>query len=87
MPPIAAQLDQFRTETLGKYLPAEKKEAAEANSYMDSLIGLDNVQLAEVPVVNSRAGLYIYLSAAVSLCPFLRSVQFHADGLSSWGDL
>jgi mediator of RNA polymerase II transcription subunit 5 len=66
MPPIAAQLEQFRTETLGKYLPAEKKEAAEANSYMDSLIGLDNVQLPEVPVVNSRAGLYIYLSAAVS---------------------
>jgi mediator of RNA polymerase II transcription subunit 5 len=65
MPPIAAQLEQFRTETLGKYLPAEKKEAAEA-SYMDSLIGLDNIQLPELPVVNSRAGLYIYLSAAVS---------------------
>jgi mediator of RNA polymerase II transcription subunit 5 len=62
---LAMRLDQFRTETLYTHLPAEKKEADEATSYMDGLVNLDNVQIPEVPVVNSRAGLYIYLSAAL----------------------
>ncbi|KAH6845434.1 mediator complex, subunit Med5 [Chaetomium sp. MPI-CAGE-AT-0009] len=64
LPEMAGRLEQFRTETLGKYLPAEKKEV-EVNSYMDSLLDMDNFQIPEMPVVNSRAGLYIYLSAAL----------------------
>lgn len=66
LPHVASCLEVFRTETLGQHLPAEEKDAAEVNNYMDSLIGLDNVQIPELPIVNSRAGLYIYLSAAVS---------------------
>jgi hypothetical protein len=85
LPALASELEEFRTEVLGKYLPAEKKDAAEVNSYMDSLIGLDSLQVPDVPIVNSRAGLYIYLSAAVSFC----SNGFAASmltGHSSWGD-
>lgn len=67
---VAGQLELFRTQTLAKFLPAEKKDAAvsDMNNYMDNLLGLDSFQVPEVPLVNSRAGLYIYLSAAVSLC-------------------
>ncbi|KAK4250229.1 mediator complex, subunit Med5 [Corynascus novoguineensis] len=64
LPEMASRLELFRNETLGKYLPAEKKDA-EVNTYMDNLIGMDSIQVPEVPVVNSRAGLYIYLSAAL----------------------
>ena len=39
---------------------------SEMNSYMDNLIGLERFQVPEIPMVNSRAGLYIYLNAAVS---------------------
>lgn len=66
MPEVAGPLELFRTQTLCKFLPPEK-DTSELNGYMDSLIGMDGLQIAEVPVVNTRAGLYIYLSAAVSL--------------------
>ncbi len=65
LPVLVNHLELFRIDVLGKYLPAEKKDAAEVNTYMDSLIGLDSLQIPEVPIVNSRAGLYIYLSAAL----------------------
>ncbi|KAK4103892.1 Med5-domain-containing protein [Parathielavia hyrcaniae] len=64
-PDLATRLDLFRTETLCKHLPTDKKEADEALTYMDGLINLDNAPVPDVPVVNSRAGLYIYLSAAL----------------------
>jgi mediator of RNA polymerase II transcription subunit 5 len=67
LPAMASRLELFRAETLGRYLPPEKKDS-EVNNYMDNLIDMDSLQVPEVPVVNSRAGLYIYLSAAVSLC-------------------
>ena len=69
MPPeIAGRLERFRTETLAALVPSEKKDAAVSgmNNYMDNLIGLENFQVPEVPVVNSRAGLYVYLNAAVN---------------------
>jgi mediator of RNA polymerase II transcription subunit 5 len=66
MPDVAGRLELFRTETLCRFLPSERKEA-ELNSYVDNLIGLDSFQVPEIPVVNTRAGLYIYLSAAVSV--------------------
>ncbi len=71
LPVLVDHLEKFRTKVLSKYLPAEKKDAAEVNTYMDSLIGLDNVQVPEVPIVNSRAGLYIFLSAALVGRPML----------------
>ncbi|KAL2133281.1 hypothetical protein VTI74DRAFT_2582 [Chaetomium olivicolor] len=67
LPDMGSRLELFRTQTLASWLPPEKKDAAvsEVNNYMDNLIGLDNVQIPEVPIINSRAGLYIYLSAAL----------------------
>ncbi|KAK3325677.1 mediator complex, subunit Med5 [Apodospora peruviana] len=65
---IASRLDLFRTETLASFEPVtDKKDTAisEMNSYMDNLIGLERFQVPEIPVVNSRAGLYIYLNAAL----------------------
>ena len=66
---MAARLETFRTQTLPSFEPAEKKdgEMAEMASYMDSLIGSESFQIPLVPTVNSRAGLYIYLNAAVGL--------------------
>lgn len=63
---LAGQLELMQTQTLASFEPDDKKEADDAgiNSYM-GLVELENVQIAEVPVVNSRAGLYIYLNAAV----------------------
>jgi mediator of RNA polymerase II transcription subunit 5 len=67
---IAARLESFRTETLAGFEPIDQKnEAAKAeiDDLIDSTIGLDNFPVAELPFMNSRAGLYIYLNASVSL--------------------
>ncbi|GAB1314136.1 mediator complex subunit [Madurella fahalii] len=73
---VAGQLELFRTQTLAKFLPVDKKDAAvsEMNSYMDNLLGLDSFQVPEVPLVNSRAGLYIYLSASLVGRPIIDDV-------------
>lgn len=66
---IASRLELFRTETLAAFEPAETKKEpglSDMNSYMDNILGLERFQVPEIPVVNSRAGLYIYLDAAVS---------------------
>ncbi|KAK0719808.1 mediator complex, subunit Med5 [Lasiosphaeris hirsuta] len=70
---IATQLEIFRTQTLASFEPEDKKDAAvaEISSYMDSIIGLDSVQVPEIPIVNSRAGLYIYINAALVGRPLL----------------
>ncbi|KAK3940761.1 mediator complex, subunit Med5 [Diplogelasinospora grovesii] len=67
-PDIAGRLELFRGQTLASFEPADKKKDAavsDMSSYMDNLIGLDNFQVPEIPIVNSRAGLYIYLNAAL----------------------
>lgn len=59
----------FRSQTLASFEPVDKqKEAAEAQVYevFDQTVGLDSFQVRELPVENTRAGLYIYLNAAVS---------------------
>lgn len=65
---IASRLEVFRTGTLASFEPDERKESAvsDMGNYMDNLIGLERFQVPEIPIVNSRAGLYIYLNAAVS---------------------
>ncbi|KAK8017519.1 mediator of rna polymerase ii transcription subunit 5 [Apiospora rasikravindrae] len=63
---IAARLEFFRTETLASFEPADKKKEAanaEIDDILDSTMGLDNFVIPEVPISNSRAGLYIYLNA------------------------
>ncbi|TGO83846.1 hypothetical protein BPOR_0584g00030 [Botrytis porri] len=62
------RLDVFRTQTLITILPVDKKERAanaEINEILDSTIGIniDNIAVADLPTVNSRAGLYIYLNS------------------------
>lgn len=65
---IAERLESFRTGTLASFEPMDKKnEAAKAqfDDLMDATLGLDNLAVPELPVINTRAGLYIYLNAAV----------------------
>ncbi|KAI9646513.1 mediator complex subunit [Ciborinia camelliae] len=67
-PQNAQRLDVFRTQTLITILPVDKKERAanaEINEILDSTIGMniDSIVITELPVVNSRAGLYIYLNS------------------------
>ena len=65
---IAARLEFIRTETLAGYEPADKKKEAanaEIDDILDSTMGLDNFVVPEIPISNSRAGLYIYLNACV----------------------
>ncbi|KAK5657305.1 hypothetical protein OQA88_3367 [Cercophora sp. LCS_1] len=70
---VAQRLSLWRTQTLAGMEPVveqQKKEAAEVSGYMD-LMGMENFQVPEIPVVNSRAGLYIYVGAALVGRPLL----------------
>lgn len=68
----AARLEIFRTETLVTIEPVDKKAMAADKAIEDILDesiglapGLDNMVVEEVPIVNSRAGLYVYLNSLV----------------------
>lgn len=69
---IQARLQIFQTQTLAGFEPVDKakqKEADDAdtqlNEVFDQTLGLDNYQVPEIPVENTRAGLYVYLNAAL----------------------
>lgn len=81
---IPAQLEIFRAQTLPALEPVDKRkeaeEAEEAQVYevFDQTVGLENFQVRELPINNTRAGLYIYLNAAVSPnCLFPESCRCH----------
>lgn len=68
----AARLEVFRTETLIAIEPVDKKEMAADKAIEDILDesiglahGVDSMVVEEVPIMNSRAGLYIYLNSLV----------------------
>ncbi|KAK2065738.1 mediator complex subunit Med5 [Colletotrichum caudatum] len=66
--PIATRLDMFRTSTLAGFEPVDEQKSksnAEIEDLFDSTVALDNFVISELPIVNSRAGLYIYLNAAL----------------------
>ena len=65
---VTGRLELFRTQTLATPEPADKKDAAaaEMNSYMD-MLGLESFQVPPIDTINTRAGLYICINAAVSL--------------------
>ncbi|KAK1539843.1 mediator complex subunit Med5 [Colletotrichum costaricense] len=66
--PIATRLDMFRTSTLAGFEPVDEqknKSNAEIEDLFDSTVALENFVVSELPIVNSRAGLYIYLNAAL----------------------
>ncbi len=62
------RLHVFLTQKLASFEPENKKGDSvgmDMASFMDNLIGLENFQVPEIPVINSRAGLYVYVNAAV----------------------
>ena len=63
---IVTRLDAFRSRVLPGWDPKKEGEPVEEPSYVDTLIGLENFQVPPMPIVHTRAGLYIYLNAAVS---------------------
>ncbi|KAK4177924.1 putative mediator of RNA polymerase II transcription subunit 5 [Triangularia setosa] len=76
-PAIASQLEMFRAQSLATYDSTEKKKDAavsDMSSYMDNVVGLDSFQVPEIPIANTRAGLYIYLSAALVGRPLIDDV-------------
>ncbi|KAL1869677.1 hypothetical protein VTK73DRAFT_3051 [Phialemonium thermophilum] len=71
---IAARLELFRTQTLASFDPVDnEKESEDAEMFdvYDQTVGLQNFQIAELPTENSRAGLFIYLNAALVGRPLL----------------
>ena len=70
-PQCAARLELFRTQTMVEIEPVDKKEI-EANKEIDAILdegmglGIDSVVVADLPTMNSRANLYIYLNSLVS---------------------
>ncbi|KAI2784944.1 Med5-domain-containing protein [Daldinia loculata] len=64
---IASRLELFRTETLASFEPADKNKGTTNSGFDDieSTMALDNFVVPELPNVNSRAGLYIYLNASL----------------------
>lgn len=67
---IAQRLENFRSHTLASFEPVDKKKEAEDAQMLDvydQTLGLERFPVQELPIQNSRAGLYIYLNASVSL--------------------
>ncbi|KAI0408251.1 mediator of RNA polymerase II transcription subunit 5 [Xylaria palmicola] len=65
---IAGRLELFRTETLASYEPVDKAKKEVSNMEIDDLessMALDTIAIPELPISNSRAGLYIYLNASL----------------------
>lgn len=75
---IAQKLELFRAQTLVPLDPIEEKRQA-ANDEIDQMIdssmamgamgaiGIDSVPVVDLPIMNSRAGLYIYLHSLVNI--------------------
>ncbi|KAI1367535.1 mediator of RNA polymerase II transcription subunit 5 [Xylaria arbuscula] len=65
---IASRLELFRTETLASFEPIDKDKKVVSNidfEDIESSMALDNIIIPELPISNSRAGLYIYLNASL----------------------
>ncbi|KAH7033246.1 mediator complex, subunit Med5 [Microdochium trichocladiopsis] len=76
---IAGRLEQFRTETLASFDPVEKDKdivKSDMDELLDSTIGLESFVVPDMPVMNSRAGLYVYLNAALVGRPLLDDHTF-----------
>jgi mediator of RNA polymerase II transcription subunit 5 len=70
-PQSAARLEVFRTQTMLAIEPVDKKEKAAEKEIEDILeegmaLGVESMVVAEMPIMNSRAGLYVYLNSLVS---------------------
>ncbi|KAI7781574.1 mediator of rna polymerase ii transcription subunit 5 [Diaporthe eres] len=77
---IAARLELFRTETLAGFEPIDKKKEAdnaEMDELLDETLGLQNLSIPDLHVDRSRAGLYIYLNAALVGRPLIDDASFY----------
>jgi mediator of RNA polymerase II transcription subunit 5 len=88
-PQGAARLEVFRTETLLAIEPVDKKERAADKEFEDILeegmpLGIESMVVADLPSMNSRAGLYVYLNSLVS-CPFQLSTITFCPVCCLWG--
>ncbi|KAL3427925.1 mediator complex subunit Med5 [Phlyctema vagabunda] len=76
-PQSAARLEMFRSQTLVAIEPLDKKEQAdrkEIDEILDETIGMggvENLVVQDLPTMNSRAGLYIYLNALLVERPLI----------------
>ncbi|TVY38043.1 Mediator of RNA polymerase II transcription subunit [Lachnellula subtilissima] len=73
-PQSAARLELFRTQTLVAVEPVDRKDV-EANKEIDELLdegmGIDSMVVVELPSMNSRAGLYVYLNSLLVARPLI----------------
>ncbi|KAI0198485.1 mediator complex subunit Med5 [Astrocystis sublimbata] len=72
--PIASRLEQFRAETLASFEPVDKAKKEVPSMEIDDLessMALDSIVIPELPISNSRAGLYIFLNASLVGRPLL----------------
>ncbi|RDA86537.1 hypothetical protein CP532_1899 [Ophiocordyceps camponoti-leonardi (nom. inval.)] len=59
------RLDMFRSETLARLIPLPKnRQVDEMDELLEPALRLENFAIPDIPIPNSRAGLYIYLNAA-----------------------
>lgn len=74
-PQNATRLELFRAQTLVALTPQTEKGDMSANKEIDEMLegglglSVDGIVVEEVPGVNSRAGLYIYLNSLVRTSP------------------
>ncbi|KAI5461117.1 mediator complex, subunit Med5 [Mariannaea sp. PMI_226] len=97
VPEVTEKLELFRND-IANLDPVDKGKQ-DANAAMDDLlestVGLGNFVVPEIPISNTRAGLYIYLNAALSARPLLddhalfsfMSTRYQGDIQSSVIDL
>lgn len=65
---IATRLDLFRTNTLASFDPDdERKEMSKTgmDHLFDNTVDLEHFVVSDFPIVNSRAGLYVFVNATV----------------------
>ncbi|KAJ6438660.1 proteinrelated to ser/arg-related nuclear matrix protein [Purpureocillium lavendulum] len=74
-PGFAERLEMFRSDTLAKFDPVDKKKQAAANAAMDELLenatGPDDIVVPDIPISNTRAGLYVHLNASLAGRPLI----------------
>ncbi|KAL2068449.1 hypothetical protein VTL71DRAFT_16547 [Oculimacula yallundae] len=77
-PQGAARLEVFRTETLVAFEPIEIKEPKEgADKEIEDILadglqlGVESMVVEEMPVINTRAGLYVYFNSLLVARPLI----------------
>lgn len=81
-PGFVERLEIFRTETLARLDPIDKKDQAATNAAMDELlgttVGLDSFVIPDLLISNTRSAVYVFLNASVC-CQIDRGMAITAD--------